>query len=129
MALALLSSTMTWRLSRSMRGSDHPWRTAGELTVLGVSANLAQLMHLLLRHWWPAAALGALFSSRVRRTLIVAAAADTMIEWRRLGPDLDPVRFAIALRLDDTAYGAGLWREAFRRRSMRALLPHVKRST
>jgi mycofactocin system glycosyltransferase len=127
--VAGLGAVMTWRLSRSLRGGDQPWRAASELTALGMSANLAQLMHLLLRHWWPAAALGALFSRRLRRTLIVAAAADTLIEQRRLRPDLDPVTFAVALRLDDAAYGAGLWREAFRRRSMRALLPHVRRST
>lgn len=104
-AVGLLGGVTAWRLSRALR-SEHPWRTASELTLLGASANLAQLMHLLLRHWWPAAALSALFSSRARRALIVAAAADTMIEWRRLDPDLDLLRFAIALRLDDAAYGA-----------------------
>ena len=127
-AMGLLTGVMAWRLAKSLGGGDRPWRTAGELTALGVASNLAQLMHLLLRHWWPAAALGASFSSRVRRALIVAAAADTMIEWRRLRPDLDPVRFAIALRLDDAAYGAGLWAGAIRGRSLRALLPHVRRS-
>jgi mycofactocin system glycosyltransferase len=127
--IAALSGIMTWRLSRTLRGSDHAWRTASELTLLGVSATLAQLMHLLLRHWWPAAAVGALFSSRMRRALIVAAVADTLIERRRLEPDLDPVRFAIALRLDDLAYGAGLWGGALRGRSARALLPYVVRRT
>jgi hypothetical protein len=127
--MGLLSGAMTWRLSRSLRGSDRPWRTAGELTMLGVSANLAQLMHLLLRHWWPAAAVGAMFSPRLRRALIVAAGADTVIECWRLEPELDPARFAIASRLDDAAYGAGLWRGAVRGRSVQALLPHIKRST
>ena len=84
-------------------------------------------MHLLLRHWWPAAAVGAVFSVRLRRALAVAAVADTVIEWRRLDPDLDPVRFAVALRLDDAAYGTGLWAGAVRARSPRSLLPHVRR--
>ena len=106
----------------------HPWRTASELTALGVSANLAQLMHLLLRHWWPVAALGALFSSRIRRALAVAAAADTLVERRRLKPELDVLRLAAALRLDDLAYGAGLWTGAIRGRSLRALLPYVRRT-
>jgi hypothetical protein len=58
--------------------------------------------------------------------LIMAAVADTLIERRRLEPDLDPVRFAIALRLDDLAYGAGLWGGALRGRSVRALLPYLR---
>ncbi|KAA1397605.1 mycofactocin biosynthesis glycosyltransferase MftF [Aeromicrobium ginsengisoli] len=125
-AMGLLSGVMTWRLSRSLRGSDHPVRTAGELAVLGISSNLAQLMHLLLRHWWPAAAVGAMFSPRLRRALVIAAVADTVIERRRLEPDLDPVRFAMALRLDDAAYGAGLWAGTGRRRRIRALLPDLR---
>ena len=126
-AVGLLSGVMAWRLSRSLRAGDHPWRTAGELTALGISANLAQLMHLMLRHWWPAAFIGAVLSRRVRRALLLAAAVDTMIERRRLEPDLDPTRFALALRLDDAAYGAGLWGGALRAGSVRALLPHVRR--
>jgi len=34
-----------------------------------------------------------------------------------------PVRFIVARRLDDLAYGAGLWWGALRSRSPRALLP------
>lgn len=123
--MAVLSAGMAWRLSRSLRGGDHPWRTASELTVLGISANLAQLMHLVLRHWWPAAFVVAILSRRARRALIICATADTLIERRRLGPDLDSFRFAIALRIDYAAYGAGLWAGALRGRSLSALLPHI----
>lgn len=127
-AVGLLSGVMAWRLTRALNNSEHPVRTATELTALGISANLSQLMHLLLRHWWPAAAMGAVLSRRVRRALVIAAAADTMIEWRRLAPDLGAFRFAIALRLDDAAYGAGLLTGAVRGRSLSALLPHIHRS-
>jgi mycofactocin system glycosyltransferase len=125
--VGLLSGVMTWRLARAVRNTEHPVRTAGELTALGISANMAQLMHLLVRHWWPVAAIGALFSSRARRALVIASVADAVIEHRRLEPDLDPARFALALRLDDVAYGAGLWGGALRQRSLRAVLPHVSR--
>jgi hypothetical protein len=118
---------MAWRLTRALNNSEHPLRTASELTMLGMSANMAQLMHLLLRHWWPAAFVSAVFSRRVRRAVVMAAAVDSIIEWRRLGPDMDPARFALALRLEDAAYGAGVWSGALRARSMRALLPHVSR--
>ncbi|MDX6232133.1 MAG: mycofactocin glycosyltransferase [Nocardioidaceae bacterium] len=126
-AVGLLSCVMAWRLTRALNNSEHPLRTASELTMLGMSANMAQLMHLLLRHWWPAAFVSAVFSRRVRRAVVMAAAVDSIIEWRRLGPDMDPARFALALRLEDAAYGAGVWSGALRARSMRALLPHVSR--
>jgi mycofactocin system glycosyltransferase len=127
-AVGLLSGVMTWRLTRALNNSEHPLRTASELTMLGMSANMAQLMHLLLRHWWPAAFVSAVFSRRVRRAVVMAAAADTLIERRRLEPDLDALRFALALRLDDAAYGAGLWAGAVRGRSPQSLLPHISRS-
>jgi hypothetical protein len=55
----------------------------------------------------------------------VAAAADAVWEYARLRPDLDPVRFAAARRLDDLAYGAGVWWGAWRARSAAALLPVI----
>lgn len=95
------------------------------LTASGVLAALTQGSALLLRHWWPLAALAALVSLRARRVVLVAGIADALIEYIRLRPRLDPVRFAIARRLDDLAYGTGLWLGALRRRSPRALLPEV----
>jgi mycofactocin glycosyltransferase len=55
--------------------------------------------------------------------VIVAAVADAVIEYRRTRPKLDPIRFGFARRLDDLAYGAGVWLSAVRGRSAAALLP------
>ncbi|NUR06456.1 MAG: mycofactocin system glycosyltransferase, partial [Nocardioidaceae bacterium] len=57
---------------------------------------------------------------------LVAAVADALLEHRRLHPDLDPVRFGVARRLDDLAYGAGLWVGALRARTPRPLLPALR---
>ena len=59
---------------------------------------------------------------------VVAAIADTVWEYARLRPRLDPVRFALARRLDDLAYGAGVWWASLRGRSVRALLPAIVRT-
>ncbi|WP_210588509.1 mycofactocin biosynthesis glycosyltransferase MftF [Streptomyces sp. GESEQ-35] len=107
-------------------GSADPRRLAVSLTGLGLAATAGQTSALLLRHWWPLSAVGCLVSRRVRRATLVAAVVDGLLEHRRLAPDLDPVRFVLARRLDDLAYGAGLWAGAVRGRSPRCLLPEIR---
>jgi hypothetical protein len=69
-------------------------------------------------------ALGAgLASRRVRRWLVAAGAADAVLAWWPHRGELGPARFAAARRLEDVAYGAGVWAGAVRARSTRALRP------
>ncbi len=72
---------------------------------------------------WPLALGAALTSGRGRRWVLGVAITDGLLAWwphrRRVGP----VRFAVARRLEDLAYGAGLWRGAVRARNPKALLP------
>src|SRR5690606_4160331 len=100
-------------------------RSSTRITGSGLSDDDAQRVARLVRHWWPLAAVGSLFSRRVRRAAAVAAIADAAWEYARLRPGLDPLRFALARRLDDAAYGAGVWWGALRGRSIRALLPAI----
>lgn len=115
------------RIGRRAVGVRHPYRVAGRLTGYGAIAAVTQGFALLLRHWWPLAAIGCLLSRRVRRAVLVATLADTVIEYWRTKPELDPVRFAVARRVDDAAYGAGVWWSAIRARSPKALLPDLRR--
>ena len=48
---------------------------------------------------------------------------DAALTFQRHRPDLDPVRFALARRLDDAAYGLGVWTGAWRARTLRPLIP------
>jgi mycofactocin system glycosyltransferase len=125
-AVAISVATVL-RVARKLERSGHPARLAAELTASGVAASLVQAMALLLRHWWPAVAVGSVFSRRLRRAVLVAAVVDVVIERQRTHARLDPVRFGVARRLDDLAYGAGVWWSALRGRSLRALLPDVRR--
>src|SRR5699024_931328 len=104
-------------------------RLAARLVGEGTVASVSQASGLLLRHWWPLALVAGLGSSRVRRAVAVCAVLDGAIEWRRTRADLDPVRFLAARRLDDLAYGAGVWSGALRGRSVRALLPDVSQAS
>lgn len=128
LGLALGALGWAWSsLVRRMIGSENPVRLATRLTCVGAYTALRQTSALLVRHWWPLAVLMALFSKRARRALAAAVIADTAREYRRLRPRLDPLRFGLARRLDDGAYGAGLWRGAVTQRSVRALLPQILR--
>jgi mycofactocin system glycosyltransferase len=115
------------RIGRRATAVRRPYALAARLTGNGLIAAVAQGFALLLRHWWPLTVVGCLVSRRVRRATLVAAVADTAWEFVRTRPRLDPVRFGLARRLDDTAYGAGVWWSAMRARSLRPLLPDLRR--
>ncbi|PUA81628.1 mycofactocin biosynthesis glycosyltransferase MftF [Nocardioides currus] len=112
--------------ARRLGRSEHPVRAAAVLTLEGSVAVVWQTAAALTRHYWPVAALAALGSRRARRAVVVAAVVDGLVDRRRVGADLDPVRYVLARRLDDLAYGAGVWSGALRARSPRALLPAMR---
>ncbi|GAA3635268.1 mycofactocin biosynthesis glycosyltransferase MftF [Microbacterium awajiense] len=125
--IAATGAVVAVRIARRLTHVREPWPLATRLTGQGLVAALAQGVALLVRHWWPAAVAGALVSRRARRALAVAAVVDVAWEYVRLRPALDPLRFGLARRLDDLAYGAGVWWSALRARSPRALLPAIVR--
>lgn len=98
-------------------------RVALGLSTRGLGWAVRQESALLLRHWWPLAALG-LGSRHVRRAMATALVVDACAaagEPTSPGPSL-AVQL-VARRLDDLAYGAGLWWGALRARSAAALCP------
>ncbi len=121
-ALGAATVATASRLERS----DRPVRAAAVLTLEGAVAAGWQTGAALTRHYWPVAAVACLGSPRIRRAVLVAAVADGLADHRRTAPRLDPVRYVVARRLDDLAYGAGVWWGAVRARSPRALLPRLR---
>lgn len=117
------------RIARRLRPVDHPLALGLLLTGNGAVSAVAQAMALLLRHWWPAALAACVLSRRARGAVLAAAVVDVALEYRRDPAHLDPVRFGLARRLDDLAYGAGVWIGAVRARSLGALRPAIVRST
>ncbi|MEU9346629.1 mycofactocin biosynthesis glycosyltransferase MftF [Streptomyces sp. NPDC048278] len=126
-AAAAVLGIVTVRIARKLDGTEHPYRLAVRLTGNGTLATLAQTGALLTRHWWPVTAVGCVLSGRVRRATAVAALADIALEYRPDQATLDPLRYGVARRLDDLAYGAGVWFAALRARSTAALRPRVTR--
>jgi mycofactocin system glycosyltransferase len=111
------------RLRTSLPLEHEATREACRLAVRGLTSVLAQTGQLILRHWWPATVCALPFSSRARRAIVAAVLVDVVLTPRP--PAVGPVTFIVARRLDDLAYGAGLWLGAVRSRSARTLLPSL----
>lgn len=119
----------TWSVARGLPTSvDRRTRVtiAARLAGRGLGWAARQESALLLRHWWPVAAVG-LPSPHVRRAVATALLIDTCVAVREAAGTDDPtlplpVLFA-GRRLDDLAYGTGLWWGALRRGSAAALAP------
>lgn len=127
-AAGAISAFAGWQISKKVTRSMRPVRIAADLTARGALAALTQTMALFVRHWWPLAIAGSIFSRRLRRALVVACVVDALWEYHRTRPQLDLLRFAVARRLDDLAYGTGVWSSALRGRSLRCLLPDVRKN-
>ncbi|WP_028659288.1 mycofactocin biosynthesis glycosyltransferase MftF [Nocardioides insulae] len=110
-------------------------RLAAELALRGLGWAVRQEATLLLRHWWPAVVPAAIASAAVRRAVGTALLIDTAVALTLDRPDpvagvrLDPATRVLGRRLDDLAYGAGVWLGAARRRSLACLRPRIVRSS
>ncbi|MET9080883.1 mycofactocin biosynthesis glycosyltransferase MftF [Streptomyces sp. NPDC004237] len=113
-----------WRLSRRLPETDGRAALAGRLTVQGTAWAVRQEAGLLLRHWWPLTAVLCPFSRTVRRAASTALVVDLVVA----GFEHPGAPYQLAgRRLDDLAYGAGLWLGALRARSIDCLLPRRPR--
>ena len=124
-ASAVVLAVTAVRLARGSRGP-------GERPPAGFAAALVgprdrrlrrALARSVTRHHWPLAVAAAVVSRRARRWVLAAAERTPSPPGGRTGARVGPVRFAAARRLEDLAYGAGLWAGAVRARSAAALLP------
>jgi mycofactocin system glycosyltransferase len=115
----------TVRLARRLArpGEAPPMAFAAGLVLRGQAASGRALARAVTRHHWPLALAAATISGRARRGVVAVAAADAVAAWWPQRHRVGPVRFVAARRLEDLAYGAGLWWGALRARSPRALLP------
>ncbi|MDA8341496.1 MAG: mycofactocin biosynthesis glycosyltransferase MftF [Actinomycetota bacterium] len=94
--------------------------------------------------WWTAIGLGRSATMLASPALAVAAAgrlpgghgrwaarflllAPPLVDWWRLRPDLDPVRWTLASAADDVAYGLGVWAGCLSHRTAAPLLIRVTR--
>lgn len=123
-ALPAAVATTMWS-ARALRGKlpDVPQRDAlsARLAIRGLGWALRQESALVLRHWAPPLFLAALASRRGRQLLGSALLIDAAVVLATGTDDLDVGTVLLARRLDDLAYGAGLWAGALRAASLDCL--------
>jgi len=119
--LGITSVRLARRLARP--GEPLPLAFAAGLVLRGQAASGQALARAVTRHHWPLAVAVASVSGKARRGILALAAADAVAAWWPQRHRVGPVRFVAARRLDDLAYGTGLWWGALRSGSPRALLP------
>ena len=135
--LAGFSGARAWRRTRSLVGDD---AAAARMVARGALGAVRQLPSALLRPYWPLTALVLLLTARprgplarfLRSRLVAAALLEGLWHWwdcREPGrlPVDDPLGHLALHRLDDLAYGVGVWRSALTARSPRALIPRWRR--
>ena len=120
-----LTACAALRLIRQIPDADTPVRAGMLLTLAAVRGSAEQLTGCTTRHYWPVAVLAALMSRRARHVLISCAAVEGLIDYRRTGSNLNPLIYLMIRRLDDMAYGAGVWRGAMRYRTTAPLIPRL----
>lgn len=107
-------------LTHALPDSPERPRLAIDLSIRGLGWAVRQESALLLRHWWPATALACLISKHVRRLVLSAWMVDVAIGITH-HPNANPINTGVGRRLDDLAYGAGLWIGCIQERSLAAL--------
>ncbi|MHA0285799.1 mycofactocin biosynthesis glycosyltransferase MftF [Mycobacterium sp. C3-094] len=122
------------RLARSLASVRTEPMEVAVVAAHGLWAAALQLASAICRHYWPVALVAAVCSRRCRQVVLVAAVLDGVFDWAtrgHSGVDDDTKRvgiitFLLLKRLDDIAYGLGLWAGVIRERHAGALKPQIR---
>ncbi|MEB3068039.1 mycofactocin biosynthesis glycosyltransferase MftF [[Mycobacterium] vasticus] len=130
---AAIAALTGHRVARTIRGPGTAPGDVLTVTLRGLAAAGLQIASALCRHYWPIALLAACLSPRCRRVVLLAAVCDGVVDWlRHARLDGDEVRplglpaYLLLKRVDDLAYGAGLWGGVLREGNLTALKPQIR---
>jgi hypothetical protein len=121
-ALSAATRSVQRTLPHSVRSGTRA-RVAAAMSVRGLGWAVRQESALMVRHWWPLSLLG-IRSRSVRRALATALVIDACVAINECTEtSLSLPALLAGRRLDDLAYGAGLWSGALRSLSIATLRP------
>jgi mycofactocin glycosyltransferase len=122
---AALTAVTAVRVARRMPDADNPPQAGALLSLMALRGTAEQLLRCATRHHWPVAVTVAAANRRARYLLIAGALAEGLADHRRSGTSLPPLAHVAIRRLDDLAYGWGVWQGAARRRTTAPLRPRL----
>ena len=130
MLATLVGGVAGARTARALRGTDAGAGESARLVARSLGAGALHLSAAVCRHYWPVAVIAAVVSRRCRRAVLAAALIDGIGDWANRRPygdgkPIGPLGYLVLKRLDDGAYGAGLWSGAARERTLRPLRPEI----
>ncbi|WP_197382451.1 mycofactocin biosynthesis glycosyltransferase MftF [Mycolicibacterium mengxianglii] len=121
------------RVATAMHAPETQALDVAFVTGRGLGGAALQMTSAICRHYWPVALLAATCSQRCRRIVVIAAIADGVVDWlsrrRHAEADAKPlglIAYLLLKRLDDLAYGAGLWTGVVRERNLGPLKPQFR---
>ncbi len=121
------------RIAKAMRGAQTSFADVLVIAMRGLWSAALQLASAICRHYWPVALLAAIVSRHCRHVVVVAAVMDGVVDWLRrrdaTGDEAEPIgllTYLLLKRIDDLAYGLGLWWGVVRERNLRALKPQIR---
>jgi mycofactocin glycosyltransferase len=121
------------RIAKTLQGTDTRIWDVLEVAACGLWSAAMQLTSAICRHYWPLALLAAIVSRHCRRAVLVAAVVDGVVDWASRrgsgGNDarpIGPVTYLLLKRVDDLAYGFGLWYGVLRERNIGPLKPQIR---
>lgn len=121
------------KIAKSLSSVDTERKEVAAVAAQGLWSAALQLASAICRHYWPIALVSAIFFRRCRQVVLVAAVVDGAVDWltRNGNGDDDADRvgllpYLLLKRLDDIAYGLGLWTGVVRERHLGALTPQIR---
>ncbi len=121
------------RIAKAMQGPDTQVWDVLTVAARGLWSAAMQLASAICRHYWPVALLAALAFRSCRRVVLVAAVVDGVVDWasRRQSADEESkpiglLTYLLLKRVDDLAYGLGLWYGVVRERNLGPLKPQIR---
>lgn len=121
------------RIAKSLSSVETEPKDIAVVAAHGLWSAAMQLASAICRHYWPLALIAALLSRRCRQVVLVAAVVEGVVDWLTRSRNTEDdtqrvglVTYILLKRLDDIAYGVGLWTGVMRERNLGALKPQIR---
>jgi mycofactocin system glycosyltransferase len=121
------------KIAKVLSAVDTEPREVAAVAAQGLWSAALQLASAICRHYWPIALVAAVCFRRCRQVVLVAAVVDGVVDWAARNGNVDDDAKRVGLfsylllrRLDDIAYGLGLWTGVVRERHLGALKPQIR---